>query len=573
MYKCAHVPYAPRLVATPSPVTSPGMENDPEELDPKRWLTLAIVVMALVIVIINSTVLNVAIPTIIRDLDANLTSLQWVVAGYSLTFASLLMIGGRLSDLVGPRRMFIAGAALFGTGSLIASVAGSVPQLLVGEAVIEGIGAAMMMPATLAILSTTFRGHERAVAFAAWGAASGGAVAFGPLLGGYLTTYHSWRWAFRINVIVAPLAILGAILVFRRDSAAGPRERLDLPGAILVAVGAFTLVFGISQAGTYGWWEPLVDATSWWPVTRPVSVTPLLFAVSVAALTAFVRLERRKERAGDSPLFELGLLRHRRFRYGLLTSMTVGMGQLGMLFVLPVFLQDGKRLSAIDNGLWLVPMGVAIIVGSHASGRLTRMFRTTSVVQFGLVIDAAGLVLLGLLLHPGVSFLGLLPGTVLCSIGVGLASSQLTNVILFEIDAAKSGIAGGANATVRQVGSALGVALVGSVLSSQIIRHAADAVRGADLPDTARRAALEQVRVGDIGAVASSGAPAELRRALESAVAAGSRPAMLLAAGIVAAGAALSFLIPPVDQRRPPPEPSMPEPLDPAPPVSAAAVP
>jgi EmrB/QacA subfamily drug resistance transporter len=519
------------------------------ELDPKRWLTLGIVLLALVIVVVDNTVLTVAIPTIIEELHTTLPAVQWVVTGYSLTFATLLIIGGRLGDVYGPRRMFLIGAGFFGVGSLVASLAHSIPQLLVGEAVIEGIGAAMMMPSTLAILSNTFRGRERAMAFAAWGAVAGGAVAFGPALGGYLTTYHSWRWAFRINVIVAPLAILGALVFMRRDADTGRGERLDLPGAVLVAVGAFSLVFGISQASTYGWWEPLSGVGSVWPTSRPVSITPVLFLIAAVALTAFVRLELHKERTGDSPLFEFGQLRFRSFRYGLITSLTIAMGQLGMLFVLPVFLQDGKQLSAVTNGLWLAPMGIAIFVAAQVGGRLTRVIGTTTIVRCGLILDAAGLLVMGFLLRPGITFLGLLPALLMFGFGVGLASSQLTNVILYDIAPEKSGVASGANSTVRQVGSALGVAIIGSVLTSQIIRHATLAIEHTRLPGPLRGAALRQVRDGSVNLSAATHAPAELRHALESAVAAASRPSLLLAASIVAVGAALSFLIPPVDQR------------------------
>jgi EmrB/QacA subfamily drug resistance transporter len=515
------------------------------EPDPKRWLTLAIVIMALLIVVVDNTVLTVAIPTIIRELHTTLPSVQWVVTGYSLTFATLLVIGGRLGDLYGARRMFIIGATVFGIGSLVASLAQSIPQLLVGEAVIEGIGAAMMMPATLAIISNTFRGRERATAFAAWGAVAGAAVAFGPILGGYLTTYHSWRWAFRINVIVTPIAVLGALVLMRPDAPKERRDRLDLPGALLVAGGMFSLVFGISQAGTYGWWRPLTDATSLWPATRPVSVIPLIFAVAAGLLAAFVVVERRKEQAGDSPLFEFGQLRHRCFRYGLITSLVLAMGQLGMLFVLPVFLQDGKRLSAVTNGLWLVPMGLAILVAAQVGGRLTRVIGTTTIVRFGLILDATGLVLMGLLLRPGVSYLGLLPALLLFGLGVGFASSQLTNVILFDVEPDKAGAASGANSTVRQVGSALGVAIIGSVLSTQIKRHAESAISATALPPALKARALKQVYRGGVG---SSAAPPALQRAVESAVAAASRPSLLLAAGIVVVGAGLSFLIPPVDQ-------------------------
>jgi predicted MFS family arabinose efflux permease len=275
----------------------------------------------------------------------------------------------------------------------------------------------------------------------------------------------------------------------------------------------------------------------------------LLFLLSAAALTSFVRVERRKERLGDSPLFEFGQLRHPCFRYGLITSLVLAMGQLGMLFVLPVFLQDGKQLSAVDNGMWLVPMGVAIFVAAQLGGRLTRVLGTTSIVRFGLFLDAGGLVLMGVLLRPGVSFLGLLPALLMFGVGVGLASSQLTNVILYDIEPDKAGVASGANSTVRQVGSALGVAIIGSVLSTQIIRHAVAAVGQADLPPGVRAAAIEQIRRGGVNFTAASHTPLPLRHALESAVAAASRPSLLLAAGIVSFGAALSFLIPPVDQR------------------------
>src|SRR4051794_31137704 len=197
----------------------------------------------------------------LRDLDTTVPSLEWVITGYALTFASLLVIGGRLGDIYGHRRVFIVGAALFGVGSLIASVSGSVGQLIVGEAVIEGIGASLMLPATLAILSSTFRGRERAMAFAAWGATAGVAAAAGPVVGGFLTTNYSWRWSFRINVIVAPLAIIGALLFMTKGVRAHRKIPLDALGAALIAVGMFLLVFALSEGSTYGWWKPLKDFT------------------------------------------------------------------------------------------------------------------------------------------------------------------------------------------------------------------------------------------------------------------------------------------------------------------------
>ncbi|MDQ1403481.1 MAG: hypothetical protein QOG03_1797 [Actinomycetota bacterium] len=469
--------------------------------------------------VLDNSVLNVAIPTIRRDFHTTLPSLEWVITGYALTFATLLIIGGRLGDIFGHRRVFIGGAFLFGTGSLLAAVSQNVPMLILGEAIIEGMGASMMMPSTLAILSNTFTGPERATAFAAWGATAGAAAAFGPVVGGFLTTNYSWRWAFGINVIVAPLAIVGAVAFMPRGLRAEGRIRIDVPGALLVASGMFLLVFGITEGGTYGWWQPLRDFSlrghRVWAATSPISVTPIVFAVSVAILFAFYRLERAKERAEQSPLFEFGQLRHKGFRYGLLTTVILAMGQLGLIFVLPIFLQNAKHISAQRNGMWMFPVGVFVIVGAQVGGRLTRRIGVTSVLRLGLVSEAVGLVLVALVIRPSVTFPDVLAGFFLFGVGIGFASSQLTNVVLSDIDPGKSGVASGANATLRQVGSGLGVAIIGSILTAQTVRHGGLPVR---------------------------------------ALAHGTRAALFVAASFVVVGAVVSFLIPRVD----PPGPGQP---------------
>ena len=521
--------------------------------DPRRWFTLAIVISAVLIVALDTTILNVAIPTILRDLDTTLPSLQWVITGYSLTFASLLIIGGRLGDLFGPRRMFIVGAAVFGIGSLFASVATSVPTLVFGEAVIEGIGASLMMPATLGILSSTFHGRERATAFGMWGATAGAAVAFGPLVGGYLTTNYSWRWSFRINVIVAPLAILGALLFMRRQAArTGRRERIDVPGALLVASGTFLLVFALSEGETYGWWHPVKSFTlggaDVWPADRAVSIVPFAFAGAIVLLGAFYALERWKERRARDPLFEFRLLRRRSFRYGLLTTMVLAMGQLGFLFVVPVFLQDGAHLSAVENGLWLLPSGISIIAGTQIGARLTHRIGTTPVVRVGLVLEAIGLLTIALAVSPDLTFFGLLPGLVLFGVGIGFASSQLTNVVLSDIPNERSGAASGANTTVRQLGAALGIAVIGAILTSQTISSGTDAIRSSGLPASLKARTIAGVNAGGVNfGLPSHTRPADLatvRDMFDSAVAHGTRAALFYAVAVVMIGAAISFLIP-----------------------------
>ncbi len=506
------------------------------------------------IVVLDNSVLNVAIPTILRDFHTSLPSVEWVVVGYALTFASLLIIGGRLGDLYGHRRIFIIGAALFGVGSLLASVSWNVPSLVLGEAFIEGVGASLMLPATLAIISTTFRGQERGLAFAGWGTTAGAAAAFGPVVGGFLTTQYSWRWAFRINVIIAPLAILGALLVMQRSvPAEQSRRSLDWPGAALIASGMFLLVFGITEAPTYGWFKPIetftITGTTVWPRSWHLSVIPVAMLVGLCILAWFVVYELRTERAGRGPLFEFSQLRHKTFRYGLLTTMVLAMGQLGLLFVLPIFLQDGKHLSAETNGLWVVPTGLFIVVGAQIGGRLTRRVGTTTVARTGMILETFGFVLLALVVSPTLQFVDLLPGFALYGFGIGFASSQLTNIVLSAISSDKAGSASGANTTVRQIGSALGVAVIGALLTSETIRQATSAVHASrELPTKLKVQAAAGLHVlGPNYAPSHHVTPeqaAALERILGVAVSNATQPALLFGAGVVGLGALLSLAIP-----------------------------
>ncbi|HEV7524971.1 MAG TPA: MFS transporter [Acidimicrobiia bacterium] len=521
-------------------------------LDPRRWVALLVVLLAAFIVVLDNTVLNVAIPTIRADFHTTLPALLWVITGYALTFATLLIIGGRLGDIYGHRRIFIIGAALFGVGSLVASVSTSVAQLIVGEAIIEGIGASLMLPSTLAILSTTFKGRERATAFAAWGATAGVAAAFGPVVGGFLTSNYSWRWSFRINVIIAPLAIVGALLFMARGDRAARRIPLDAVGAALIAAGMFGLVFALSEGSTYGWWKPLkefsVAGHGVWPTSRPISIMPIVLAVSIVVLIGFYFVERAKERRDAHPLFPFAHLRIKTYRYGLLVGLVLAMGQFGLSFVLPVFLQGARLLTPQQNGWWQFPTGVFIIVGAQIGGRLIRAFGTTVVVRLGLFSYVVGLLLIFHAVSLDITVWRLLPGLAFYGIGIGFAGAQLTNVVMSEVPAESSGVASGANTTVRQVGAALGVAMIGSLLSAQILSHSVTRIRAAALPAAVKIQALAGVHAqGAFYRPPASTNPHDttiLQHALRTSVAGGTRVALLFAAVVVAVGALLSFLIP-----------------------------
>lgn len=446
-----------------------------EAPDPRRWWVLALAILAITPVLLDNTVLTVSVPTIMKELDASLPAVQWVLSGYMLVFASLLVIGGRLGDVLGHRRVLIAGATLFGAGSLLAAVATDVGHLLVGEAVIEGFGAALLTPASLALLSKSFQGQERLTAFGAWGAVMGATTALGPVFGGYLTTYHSWRWAFGINVALAPILVAGCYFVLQPDERSGARPPMDIVGAALIGLGTFLLVFGFTQSNVYGWWTPIGDVTMFganlWPATSRVSVVPLAFVGAVVLLTAFVRVELRKERNGGDPLFAFSEFRNPWFRNGAIMAFLLTVGQLGIVLVIPLFLQGTRHLTAMENGLWICPAGVATIVGAQVGARLARRVGPTTIVRVGVAIAVVALVMQAFLLREGVTFIQLLPALVVYGIGGGFTNSQLTNVILAGVDPARVGTASGVNTTGRQAGGALGVAVVGAIFTAVARDH------------------------------------------------------------------------------------------------------
>jgi MFS family permease len=534
-----------------SSVEPPDLAEPPDadavSTDPTRWVTLAITIVSAFIVVLDNTVLNVAIPTILREFDTSLSSLEWVITGYALTFATLLIIGGRLGDVYGHRRVFIIGAALFGVGSLIAALSQGVPQLILGEAIIEGIGASLMLPATLAILSGTFRGRERATAFAAWGATAA-------------SPWPSARWS-----AVPHHQLLVAVGVRdQRDHCAtaivggsvhgGPRRRsqivLDVP-ARLIAAGMFLLVFALSEGAIYGWWNRsgLLDRR------------PRHMARDEAHLDhpdhlrhvgrhphRFYFLERWKERNDRDPLFEFKHLRLRTYRYGLLTGLIVAMGQLGITFVLPVFLQDGRHLSAVQNGWWQLPTGIFVIIGAQLGGRLIRYLGTTVVVRIGFLAYAIGVVLIFRAVSVDITALELFPGLAFYGIGIGFALAQLTNVVLSEIPKESSGVASGANTTVRQVGAALGVAVIGAILTTQTISHSTTQLNRSQLPAGTKSEAIAGIHA--LGANYSPPAGTShavvnvIQSAVEHGVVSGTRMALVFAFVMITIGGFISLLIP-----------------------------
>lgn len=517
-----------------------------------RWLALAFISLGLAIVVIDNTVLVVAIPYILRDLHTSFDAIQWVVSGYSLLIATLLITMGRLGDVLGRKKVFLIGVALFALGSFIASVSANALVLFIGEAFIEALGAAMMLTTALAIIADEFRGRERAMAFGIWGSIAGASASVGPLLGGYLTSYYSWRWSFRINVIVAVIALLGS--VFIHESKGEGEKRFDWWGTIWSGIGLFALIFAVIEGRLYGWWAPaapFVIGSFRWPFTA-ISIIPVMFAVAAVSIWLFLRTEYAIEQSGGHPLLRLSIFKQKGFSMGLLTLMIVSFGQFGVFLILPVYLQSVLGLSAFDTGLTLLYTSVTIFVFGPLSGYLAAKIHPRYLVNIGMLFFPLGVFWLAQTLSMQSTPVSLGLPLILFGIGIGLASSQLNNIIISAIHISLAGEASAASATIRQIGSAVGSAIVGMILavslSTGMVRNiSADAaIPAGEKPEILAALARynpESVQTGSSGRDRSPVGHA-VKRDIDLAMTQGAKNALYFSLAFLALGALSSFLLP-----------------------------
>jgi EmrB/QacA subfamily drug resistance transporter len=431
----------------------------------RKWGQLLVLSLALAIVIIDTTLLNVSLATLIRELHTTLQNLQWVISAYSLTLAALTVTGGRLGDLFGRKRMFNLGAAIFAAGSLIASISRNIPTLIAGESIIEGIGAAMMMPATASLLITKYRGHDRAIAFGIWGGVAAAASAIGPILGGFLTTHFTWRWGFRINVVVVAILLAGSVII--EDSGERRGKRIDFVGVALSAIGLFFVVFGIIESTTYGWIHALKPFPLWQP--GPISITPVAWAIGFVILAMFGIWEYRLEQRGGTPIVSMRIFQNAAFVSGATITGLLMLAQNGVIFSMPVFLQAVKQLDAFHTGLTLLPMSLALLLVSPLAATLTKRIPHKRLVQSGIVINIVAILVLRFVLAADMSLSLLIPGLALYGAGMGLVLSQINNLTLSSVPVREAGEASGVTNTFRQIGSSLGAAIIGAILLSSIL--------------------------------------------------------------------------------------------------------
>jgi EmrB/QacA subfamily drug resistance transporter len=429
------------------------------------WLPIVILASAQFVMVLDSSVMNVSISQIVADLDTTIQGVQLAITAYTLVMAALMLAGAKLGDILGRDRTFAIGLAIYGLGSLTTALSPNLTVLLIGWSLVEGLGAALVMPAIVSLVAATYSGSRRALAFGIIGGVAGAAIAAGPLIGGWVTTELSWRYVFAGETVIVAVILL----VRRRLQRSPPVEQppqLDLVGVVLSALGLGLAVFGILKSSEWGLIEPRGVLTIGGREITPFgfSVVPFLILAGIGCLALFVLWEERRERASRDTLLDRSLLKIETLRAGLTTLMMQQLILLGIFFVLPVYLQVVLGLDAFETGKRLFPMSVAMFAAAMAGPKLAAGSAPKRVAQGGLLaLAVASVVLLGTI-DVELSETEFALALALFGIGAGLLLSQLGNVIMSSVDPAKTNEAGGLQGTAQNLGASLGTALIGAVL-------------------------------------------------------------------------------------------------------------
>jgi EmrB/QacA subfamily drug resistance transporter len=416
---------------------------------------------------LDASVMNVSISALVEDLDTSVTAIQGVITAYTLVMAAAMITGGKLGDLLGRRRALRIGLVVYACGSGLTALAPDVVTLLIGWSVLEGLGAALIMPTVTALIAGNFTGRARAGAYSAIAAAAAVAVALGPIIGGFVTAYYSWRWVFAAEVVIAAGILLASRII--RDVPTDERPRLDLVGALLSAAGLGLVVLGVLQSGTWGWVRPRVadgpDAT---PSLLGMSAVIWLIVGGLLLLLAFVAWQRHRAARGASPLVDPSLFANRQLNVGLSVLLMQYLVMMGMFFAMPLFLSLCLGLDAFDTGVRMLPLSLALVVTAPAVPRLLPRASPRRVVQAGLLLMLAASLLLAARLEDGAdASITTLP-FLLMGAGMGAMASQLGNVIVSSAPVERGSEVGGLQYTAQNLGSSLGTALVGAVVISSL---------------------------------------------------------------------------------------------------------
>jgi EmrB/QacA subfamily drug resistance transporter len=413
----------------------------------RKWWTLGAVAFGLFMIMLDNTVVNVALPAIQEDLGVGLAELQWIVAGYALTFAALMLSGGKLADHYGRRLIFVVGLTIFTLASLACGLAES-GDVLIGARVVQGAGAALMNPATLSIISATFPAEQRGMAIGIWAGVSALALAIGPLVGGLLTDHLDWSWIFFVNIPVGVAAVAASFLFIEESRDTSEEQRLDLPGQVAGGLGLFALTYALIEANSYGWTSGRILGA---------------FAVAAVALALFVWLERVQR----APMLDLGLFRNSTFAGANTVILLVALAMFGVFFFLSLYMQNILGFSAVETGAAFLPMTILIILIAPVAGKTSDRIGSRSLMTVGMVLIAVQLLYFSRL---GVdeNFWDLLPGLLVGGMGMALVMTPSAAAAVRSVPVDKAGVGSAVLNAFRQVGGSMGVAVMGAIIAAEV---------------------------------------------------------------------------------------------------------
>lgn len=449
----------------------------------KKWLPVIILACAQFVMVLDSTVMNVSISTVVKDLHTTVEAMQAAITFYALTMAAVMILGAKLGDVWGRRRAFVIGAIVYATGSFTTAISPNMATLFTGWSVIEGLGAVLVIPAIAALVADNYTGRDRITAYAVIGAISGAAVAAGPLIGGFVTTYFSWRFVFAGEVVIMAIVLLGAKWV--RESPRSGHVRIDILSVILSAASMVLIVYGMLQSKVWGWVLPLqVPEVGGVKLTVfGLSIVPFLILIGAIFLRLFWTRQQKLHETGRTPLVDVSMFSIASLRSGLavLGAQYAIIG--GVFFMIPVYLQMTLGLDALETGLRIFPLSLALMLFSFVGTKLSGVWSPRRIVRVGQVILVASiLVLLG---SVSIDLKHFMFGTAMftAGAGLGLLASQLGNVNMSAVDASRSSEVGGVQGVFQNLGSSLGTALIGSVLIFSLTSNFSGAVAASTLPE------------------------------------------------------------------------------------------
>jgi EmrB/QacA subfamily drug resistance transporter len=414
---------------------------DPET---RKWWTLAAVAFGLFMIMLDNTVVNVALPAIQKDLGADLSALEWIVTGYALTFAAVMLTGGKLADLLGRRLIFVIGLAIFTLSSLACGLAGS-EEMLIAARIVQGVGAALMNPATLSIISATFPPQQRGMAIGIWAGVSALALAIGPLVGGLLTQHASWHWIFFINIPVGIVAIAASFVLIDETKDTSEGQRLDLPGLLTSGIGLFSLTYALIEGNTYGWTSARIVVA---------------FAVAAVTLVGFVLLEQHQK----APMLDLSLFRNSTFAGANAVMLLVALAMFGVFFFVSLYMQNILGYSAVQAGAAFLPLTVLIVLIAPIAGKSSDRFGSRWLMGAGMTLLAIQLFYFSRL-SVEESYWSLLPAMLIGGVGMSLVMTPAAAAAMSGVPVDKAGVGSAVLNSARQVGGSVGIALIGAIVA------------------------------------------------------------------------------------------------------------